>query len=123
MKLIILSTLSLGILLAGCVAPTDQSERILDSYPARQEEIKKLISDIFETARAKDMEQLDAYHLKAPNSLNSMMVKYQEDKIMPQPKNPKKNYLPVFRISIMNCRTQFSQKLSADYENQTQNIP
>jgi ketosteroid isomerase-like protein len=55
-----------GILLLSCNEPTPQADPIADMFPQEQEEIKKIIYDIFEVAKAKDMDSLDSYHLNSP---------------------------------------------------------
>jgi len=64
MKSINILILFLGVLLFGCNTPAPKSNPITDMYPEEQEQIKNIVYDIFEVAKAKDMDSLDSYHLK-----------------------------------------------------------
>jgi len=66
MKPINIPVLLLGVLIAGCNAPTPKSDPVTDMFSEEQEQIKSLIYDIFEVAKSKDMDSLDSYHLSGP---------------------------------------------------------
>jgi len=66
MKLPYHSFVLLVIVIVSCNAPSPKNDPIADSYPKEQEQIKKIILDIFEVAKAKDMDSLDSYHLNSP---------------------------------------------------------
>jgi len=51
----------------GCNTTNENKiDPINDPFEKEQEDIKKLLVEIFETAKAKDMVALDAYHLNSP---------------------------------------------------------
>lgn len=53
-------------ILGSCNKPEKSVNAIDDLFEMEQEQIRNLIRDIFETAKAKDMDNLDSYHLKGP---------------------------------------------------------
>jgi ketosteroid isomerase-like protein len=52
--------------LGGCMNQENKINAINDPFKSDQEVIKKLLIDIFATAKAKDMDRLEAYHLNSP---------------------------------------------------------
>lgn len=50
----------------ACNKDTSESDWLNDTSPAQQQEITQNIHDIFEAAKAKNLTQLDAYHLYGP---------------------------------------------------------
>ena len=66
MKLFKFAIFLLGIYLMSCNSPSSTTNPIGDSYIEEQEHIKKMLFDIFETAKAKNMDSLDSYHLNSP---------------------------------------------------------
>ena len=53
-------------ILGSCNKPEKSVNVIDDLFDAEQAQIRNLIHEIFETAKAKDMDNLDSYHLKGP---------------------------------------------------------
>jgi len=66
MKSINILILFLGVLMFSCNTPAPKSNPITDMYPEEQEQIKNIVNDIFDVAKAKDMNSLDSYHLRGP---------------------------------------------------------
>ncbi len=50
----------------GCNPNVEKIDPINDPFESEQEAIKKLLVEIFDVAKAKDMDALDAYHLNSP---------------------------------------------------------
>ena len=57
------SSLLAAILLSACQQKTDW---INETYPEKQKAIEQTVQAIFESAKAKDMAKLDAFHLYGP---------------------------------------------------------
>lgn len=66
MNAIKFSIFLLGCFMLSCTASTPRTNPITDMFEEDQERIKKMLVDIFEVARAKNMESLDTYHLNSP---------------------------------------------------------
>ena len=85
MKIIKISTILLGIVLISCNPQTPKTDIIAESFPETQSEIKALVSDIFEDGAAKNLEALDAYHLRSPKFTrveDSGLLSYEEGKVL-----------------------------------------
>ena len=63
MKKMLFSSLLAAILLSACQQKTDW---INETYPEKQKAIEQTVQAIFESAKAKDMAKLDAFHLYGP---------------------------------------------------------
>ncbi len=50
----------------GCNTNVEKMDPIRNAYKNEQEVIKKILVEIFDAAKAKDMVALDAYHLNSP---------------------------------------------------------
>ena len=54
-----------GLLFVNCSSSPQKSDPINDTFQEKQDQVKRLIVEIFETAKAKDMGKLDAFHLNS----------------------------------------------------------
>ena len=52
--------------MAGCSTPGTRVDIIDETFQREQDEINGMLNDIFNTAKARDMDSLDSYHLKGP---------------------------------------------------------
>jgi hypothetical protein len=85
MKIIKIRTILLGIVLISCNPQTPKTDIIAESFPETQSEIKALVSEIFEDGAAKNLEALDAYHLRSPKFTrveDSGLLSYEEGKAL-----------------------------------------
>jgi len=65
MKTIKIITLLLGIFMLGCDPQSHKTDIINETFPETQSEIKNLVDNIFKDGAAKNLEELDAYHLNS----------------------------------------------------------
>jgi len=85
MKTIKIITLLLGIFMLGCDPQSHKTDIINETFPETQSEIKNLVDNIFKDGAAKNLEELDAYHLNSPKFTrldDSGLLSYEEGKVL-----------------------------------------